>query len=110
MLHFYNTLTRRHEEFVPLEEVQVPGVESFGEKGITIRMSMKTLPLKQWDVARELRRRIKLRFDQEGIEIPFPHQTVYWGEGQHPPALVSMGAPAAGETDDPSSTGGNDGP
>jgi small-conductance mechanosensitive channel len=59
-------------------EVEVPGIETFGESSVSIRVMVKTLPLKQWDVAREMRRRIKLRFDAEGIEIPFPHQTVMW--------------------------------
>ena len=73
-----------------LEEPQVPGVESLGDSAVVIRVSAKTLPLKQWDVARELRRRIKKRFDHEGIEIPFPHTTMYWGDGQMPalPAAV----------------------
>jgi small-conductance mechanosensitive channel len=64
-----------------LEEVQVPGVESFGDSAVVIRLLAKTLPLKQWDVARELRRRIKQRFDREGIEIPFPHRAVQWVDG-----------------------------
>jgi small conductance mechanosensitive channel len=73
----------------------VPGIESFGEHGVTIRILAKTLPLKQWDVARELRRRLKLRFDQEKIEVPFPSQTMYWGEGQSPAELATLaGAPA----------------
>jgi small conductance mechanosensitive channel len=67
-----------------LEPPTVPGVESFGDSAVIIRVLAKTLPLKQWDVARELRRRIKKRFDQEGIEIPFPHTTLYWGDGQMP--------------------------
>jgi moderate conductance mechanosensitive channel len=67
-----------------LEEPVVPGIESFGESSINIRIMAKTLPLKQWDVSRELRRRIKRRFDEEGIEIPFPHVTFYWGAGQAP--------------------------
>ena len=40
----------------------------------------KAKPDSQWDLRRELRRRVKIRFDQEGIEIPFPHRTVYIGE------------------------------
>jgi moderate conductance mechanosensitive channel len=67
-----------------LEEPQVPGVEDFADSAVIIRVLAKTLPLKQWDVARELRRRIKKRFDREGIEIPFPHTTFYWGENQAP--------------------------
>ncbi|HEY0151618.1 MAG TPA: mechanosensitive ion channel family protein [Longimicrobium sp.] len=83
-----------------LEEVQVPGIESFGEHGVTIRLLAKTLPLKQWDVARELRRRLKLRFDQEGIDVPFPSQTMYWGEGQSPAELSMLAArPTTGATD-----------
>jgi small conductance mechanosensitive channel len=84
-----------------VDPVEVPGIELFGDSAISIRVMAKTLPLKQWDVARELRRRIKLRFDREGIEIPFPHQTVYWGEGQHPPVMAAMAPSAAGDADDP---------
>ncbi|HEX6134704.1 MAG TPA: mechanosensitive ion channel family protein [Longimicrobiales bacterium] len=67
-----------------LEEPVVPGIDDLADSAVVIRMMAKTLPLKQWDVARELRRRIKNRFDSEGIEIPFPHTMVYWGEGQAP--------------------------
>ncbi|MBI4408926.1 MAG: mechanosensitive ion channel family protein [Gemmatimonadetes bacterium] len=67
-----------------LEPPEVLGVEAFGDSSVNLRMMAKTLPLKQWDVARELRRRIKKRFDAEGIEIPYPHVTFYWGEGQMP--------------------------
>ncbi|MBX6363827.1 MAG: mechanosensitive ion channel family protein [Gemmatimonadetes bacterium] len=81
-----------------LEEPTVPGVENLGESAVVIRMMAKTLPLKQWDVARELRRRVKNRFDREGIEIPFPAVTFYWGEGQMPPALEAPGALSLGET------------
>jgi moderate conductance mechanosensitive channel len=74
------------ENWSPLlvEEITVPGIESFGDSSVNIRIMAKTLPLKQWDVARELRRRLKNRFDAEGIEIPFPHRTFYWGAGQEP--------------------------
>jgi small-conductance mechanosensitive channel len=67
-----------------LDPPEVLGVESFGDSAVVIRMVAKTLPLKQWDVARELRRRIKNRFDELQIEIPFPHVKFYWGEGQLP--------------------------
>jgi len=77
-------------EWRPLlvEEITVPGIESFGDSSVNIRIMATTVPLKQWDVARELRRRLKRRFDQEGIEIPFPHRTLYFGEGQSPSALA----------------------
>ena len=80
-----------------LEPVEVPGIEMFADSAVNVRVTVKTLPLKQWDVARELRRRIKLRFDREGIEIPFPHQKVQF-EGMHP-ALAGAGTAAPG-TDD----------
>jgi small conductance mechanosensitive channel len=60
-----------------LEPPTVPGVEAFGDSAVTIRMLARTRPLQQWDLARELRRRIKRRFDDEGIEIPFPQRTVW---------------------------------
>ena len=62
------------------EEPQVVGVEEFGESQVTVRVLIKTVPMKQWDIAREFRRRVKNRFDKENIEIPFPHRTVYYGE------------------------------
>lgn len=63
-----------------LDTPTVPGVEAFTDSAVVIRMMARTLPLKQWDVARELRRRIKHRFDAEGIEIPFPQRTI-WHKG-----------------------------
>ncbi|MDA1306843.1 MAG: mechanosensitive ion channel [Acidobacteria bacterium] len=55
-----------------LEPIEIVGVEAFGDWVVTIRIRMKTLPLKQWTIAREYRRRIKKAFDAAGIEIPFP--------------------------------------
>ena len=60
------------------------GVEAFGDSGIEIRILGETQPIRQWDVMREFRRRLKKAFDEEGIEIPFPHRT-----------LVSAGQKAA---------------
>jgi small-conductance mechanosensitive channel len=59
-----------------VEPPKVLGVESLANSQVTLRMLAKTLPLRQWEVARELRRRIKLRFDREGIAIPYPHHVV----------------------------------
>ena len=61
---------------VVLEPPQVLGVEGLTDSQVTIRMLAKTLPFKQWEVARELRRRIKVRFDREGIQTPYPHRVV----------------------------------
>src|SRR3954471_22625751 len=63
-----------------IEEPEVWGVEALGAHGIVIRLVVKTRPSEQFRVSRELRRRIKAAFDREGIEIPFPQQTV-WHRG-----------------------------
>jgi small-conductance mechanosensitive channel len=70
---------RQDEYFGPmmLEDPQILGVDDFGDSQVTIKMLAKTCPLKQWEVARELRRRIKYAFDEQGIEIPFPHRTLF---------------------------------
>jgi small-conductance mechanosensitive channel len=47
---------------------------------LVIRIMVKTAPLRQWEVGRELRRRIKNRFDEKGIRIPIPHRVLFWGE------------------------------
>jgi small-conductance mechanosensitive channel len=59
-----------------LEPPQVLGVEALTDSQVTIRMLAKTVPFKQWEVARELRRRIKSGFDREGIRAPYPHRVV----------------------------------
>ncbi len=67
-----------------LAPLEVLGVDAFGDSAVTIKVRIKTLPLKQWDVGRELRRRIKKAFDARRIEIPFPHLSVYFGEASRP--------------------------
>ena len=64
-----------------LGDVEMFGVDDFADSQVTIKFRIKTLPIKQWEVMREFRRRIKNRFDELGIEIPFPHRTIYWGTG-----------------------------
>ena len=59
-------------------------MDDFADSAVVIKLRIKTLPIKQWEVGREFRRRIKYRFDQEGIEIPFPHLSVYFGEASKP--------------------------
>lgn len=70
------------KEFI-LEPMEMIGVEEFADSQVTIRLRFKTQPIKQWTVAREFRRRVKNAFDARGIEIPFPHQTVYMGVPEH---------------------------
>jgi len=51
-------------------------VDSFGDSGIDIKILGDVQPIRQWEVMGELRRRLKRRFDEEGIEIPFPHRVM----------------------------------
>ncbi len=60
-----------------LEEPTMLGLDAFGDSAIVFKILLKTKTLKQWDIKRAMLYRLKKRFDQEGIEIPFPHQTVY---------------------------------
>ena len=62
---------------VIIEEPEVTGVEVLDADSITLRVLIKTAPLQQWSIARELRQRVKARFDHEGIEIPFPQRVVW---------------------------------
>ncbi|MCM1981738.1 mechanosensitive ion channel family protein [Lyngbya confervoides] len=64
-------------EFI-LEDPSVLGVDQFGDNSVTIRLWIKTQPLKQWDVAREYRRRLKPVLDQAGISIPFPQRSIWF--------------------------------
>ncbi|MBN1164989.1 MAG: mechanosensitive ion channel family protein, partial [Candidatus Krumholzibacteriota bacterium] len=75
----------KDETFGPLiiEPMEVLGLDSFGDSSINIKVMFKTLPIKQWMVAREFRRRVKKAFDEKGIEIPFPHRTLYIGEAEN---------------------------
>lgn len=59
-----------------LEKPQVLGIDKFGDSSIDIKVIAKTKPLKQWDVTRAFRLKIKIAFDKEGISIPYPHRTI----------------------------------
>jgi len=59
-----------------IEEPEVWGVESMTPEAVTVRVTMKTAPLQQWNVAREMRERVKARFDHEGITMPHPQRVV----------------------------------
>ena len=76
-----------HEQII--EPPAVLGVENFADRGIIIRVWIKTLPLKQWDVAREFRRRIKNAFEQAEIPIPLPQQQLWFGESASPQLVIS---------------------
>lgn len=75
--------------------VEVPGVESLADSAVVIRSLVRTQPGSQWNVAREYRRRLKNRFDREGIEIPFPQRTVHVRvEGGASPAGITAAGTA----------------
>jgi len=73
-----------------LNALAILGVDGFEASQVTIKIRVKTVALKQWEVGRELRRRIKRTFDARGIEIPFPHLSVYFGEASRPFALSQV--------------------
>lgn len=67
-----------------LDKVEIFGVDQLADSAVIIKGRIKTRPIKQWDVGREFLRRIKLAFDQQGIEIPFPHRSLYFGSDSAP--------------------------
>jgi len=76
-----------------LEPIEILGLDQFAESAIIIKARTKTKPIKQWGVAREFNRRLKKRFDEKGIEIPFPHMTLYVGQdkaGRAAPLNVTL--------------------
>ncbi|WP_432173687.1 mechanosensitive ion channel family protein [Streptomyces sp. Tue6028] len=76
-----------------LEDPSVWGVQSLDADGVVVRVAVKTVPLKQWSVTRELRRRTKEAFDAAGVEIPFPQRTVWLrGEDRADREQVGLGS------------------
>lgn len=67
-----------------LEPIEIFGLDKFGDSALVIKARLKTRPITQWSTGREYRRRLKIAFDKQNIEIPFPHTTVYWGEEINP--------------------------
>lgn len=58
------------------------GVQALGDSAVVLRARVKTLPGKQWGLLRTLNERVKKVYDARGIEIPYPHQTIYFGENK----------------------------
>ena len=76
-----------------MSDLEIAGVQELGDSAVVIRCRFKCRAGTQWGVKREMNRRIKHDFDARGIEIPYPHQTIYFGEdkeGKAPPAYVRM--------------------
>lgn len=74
-----------------LAPLEVLGVDKFADSAVVIKARFKTAPVQQWVVGREMNRRIKKKFDEVGIEIPFPHTSVYFGEASKPFQLQMQG-------------------
>jgi len=81
---------RADEVFGPriLDDLEIAGVERWDNSAVVVRCRFRVIALEQWSVRREFLRRLKQSFDDAGIEIPYPHLTVYAGqdkEGNAPP-------------------------
>jgi len=79
-----------------LAPLEIQGVDNFADSAVVIRARLKTKPLWRWQVKRAFNRLMKYKFDEHNIEIPFPHQTVYFGvdkDGSAPSAPVKIENP-----------------
>jgi len=63
---------------------EIFGVDKFDDSAVVIKGRIKTKPVRQWEVGREFLRRIKMAFDKNNIEIPFPQRTLGFAEGNNP--------------------------
>jgi moderate conductance mechanosensitive channel len=73
---------QKDPEYAPdiIEPLEILGLDRFADSAVIIRCRITTKPIKQWRVGREFNRRLKKAFDARGIEIPFPHRTLYIGD------------------------------
>jgi small conductance mechanosensitive channel len=73
---------RADTEFGPriLDDLEIAGVDKWDNSAVVIRCRFKVVALEQWSVRREYLRRLKMAFDRAGIEIPYPHLTIYAGQ------------------------------
>lgn len=85
---------RRDAQFGPsiLEPVEILGVDAFAESSVTLKFRLKTLPIKQWEVGREFRRRLKQRLDREGIELPYAQRVAIVAFPPTAPPAAGSGA------------------
>lgn len=86
---------REDEVFGPkiLDDLEIAGVEAWADSAVMLRCRFKVAPIQQWNVKREFLKRLKAAFDVAGIEIPFPHLTIYAGQakdGSAPPLPLKL--------------------
>jgi small conductance mechanosensitive channel len=69
---------QRDPQFGPsiLEPIEILGVDAFADWSMQLKVRIKTVPLKQWEVGRELRKRVRRAFDKHGIDVPYPERIV----------------------------------
>jgi small-conductance mechanosensitive channel len=76
-----------------LEPIEILGLDQFADSAVIIKARTTTKPIRQWYIGREFNRRLKKKFDERDIEIPFPHVTLYMGKdkkGESAPLNISM--------------------
>jgi small-conductance mechanosensitive channel len=80
------------------DELEVLGLNAFGDSAVMIKARVKCGPFGRWSVLREFNRRMKLRFESEGIEIPYPHQALVLNQpitvASRPPAPLLTPVPS----------------
>ncbi|WP_447530235.1 mechanosensitive channel protein [Vreelandella sp. TE19] len=92
-LAFEDLKASEEHGFKLLADMTVAGVTALADSSVNIRVVIKTTPGDQWGIGRAYNRLVKMRFDEAGIEIPFPHTTLYFGEdrdGKAPPANLRI--------------------
>lgn len=67
-----------------LSPLEILGLDKLGVSEVVIKARIKTIPIKQWDIGREMNKRIKEAFDNEGIANPVAHQSISFGDNSGP--------------------------
>ena len=101
---------RQDETWGPdiIEDLELFGLNNLGDSAVEVRVRLKTRPMRQFAVRRAFLERMKRVFDERGIEIPFPHQTIWFGEdkkGSAPPMRLLKAAQPGAEPSSAIETG-----